>query len=68
MFKFNPFTGNFDMVGDGGGGGSPSPDNFSYEKIIASVTVTIPLNQQMIVNQNIQVDGTLVANGTLVII
>lgn len=64
-YKFNPFTGTFDEVGTSGGGGS-SPDNFSYEKVVA--TVTIPINQQMIVHQSFQVDGTLVLNGTLVVI
>ena len=65
--KLNPITGKLDLVGSGGSP-TPSPDNFSYDFIPTGATVTIPLYQQMIVSQNIQVDGTLIMNGTLVII
>lgn len=47
--------------------GSSTP-NFSYDLVLAATTLTIPVNQQMIVSQNIQIDGTLVMNGKLVII
>lgn len=64
-FKLNPISGQLDLVGTGG---SSSPDNFSYEIIVAAATVTIPLYQQMIVHGNIQIDGVLVADGPLVVI
>ena len=65
-FKFNPFTGNFDIVGSSSGG--TSPDNFSYSQINLGDTKTIPVNQQMILHQNIEINGTLIIDGTLVII
>lgn len=58
-FKFNPFTGTLDLV---------TPPNFSYDKILTGSTVTIPLNQQMVVSETIEIDGTLVLDGTLVVI
>jgi len=64
--KFNPLTGQFDLVGSGGT--SSSADNFSYEKIPTGSTVEIPINQQMITHQNLLIDGTLISTGTLVII
>lgn len=64
-FKLNPITGQLDLVGSSSGS---SADNFSYEIIIASATVTIPIYQQMIVHGNIQIDGVLVADGPLVVI
>lgn len=64
-FKLNPITGQLDLVGSSSGS---SADNFSYEIIIAAATVTIPIYQQMIVHGNIQIDGVLVADGSLVVI
>ena len=61
-FKFNPLTGQFDLVGSG----TSSPENFSYELIATGVTVTIPLYQQMIVHELLVIEGTLVVDGTLV--
>lgn len=60
-YKLNVFQGTLDLVGS-------SSDNFSYEKITPVVVVTIPIYQQMIVHQNIEIDGTLIMNGTMVII
>lgn len=57
--KLNPLTGKFDLV---------NPDNFSHTLIPTNVTKIIPANQQMIVNQNIQIDGTLLVDGELVLI
>lgn len=57
-FEFNPFTGTFDLVGAGGGGGF-SPDNFSYKKILNSEIKTVPENQQMLFSGDIMVQGTL---------
>lgn len=47
---------------------SAFPDNFSYEVIPATATVTLPLNQQMIVHGLLDIQGTLNMLGTLVII
>lgn len=65
-WDFNPFTGTFEQVG--AGGVSSSSDNFSYETIASGVTVTIPLYQQMMVADTIDVEGTLNVNGTLMVI
>lgn len=62
-FKFNPFTGNFDIVGAG------SSESFSYEELQLGQTVTIPLLQQMIVHGLFNVgEGFLDAQGVLVVI
>jgi len=45
-----------------------SPDNFSYEEILATEEITIPERQQMIVQDMIIVNGVLNIEGTLVII
>ena len=64
-FKFNPLTGKLDLVSTTAGGGS-SADNFSYERIVT--TVTIPVNQQMAVHGDLEIDGgELILNGTLVL-
>ena len=63
-FKFNPLTGQLDLVGTSTG--SASPDNFSYSYIAGSTTVTIPENQQMLYVGPITIDGTLVINGTAI--
>lgn len=44
---------------------SSTPDNFSYKVIASATSVTIPINQQMIVIDSITVDGTLITNGEL---
>jgi len=62
-FVFNPFTESFDIIGDSAGGA----ENFSYEEIISTKEVTIPLYQQMAVFSGIIVDGTLNVDGTLVL-
>jgi len=58
-FAFNPFTGTFDIV---------NGDNFSYNKILASTTLIIPLNQQMIVHGRLKIEGRLIIKGRLTII
>lgn len=60
--RFNPFTNTFDFVGTGG---SSSPDNFSYQRIETGETVTIPTNQEMIVDGPVTLDGTLVVDGVV---
>jgi len=64
-YRFNPFTGNLDLVGSGG---SSSPDNFSYQVIRSSAVVEIPLGQEMLVSEGVQIDGELVLNGVLTIL
>lgn len=62
--KFNPFTGNFDFVGNGTG--STSPENFSYKEIASGETVEIPVRQQMLVDGHVRVLGHLSVNGELI--
>lgn len=63
-FEFNPFTGTFDIVGSGSGGGF-SPDNFSYKKILPLEVKTIPENQQMLFSGDLMVEGTILVNGEI---
>lgn len=58
-FKFNPLTGEFDLV---------SADNFSYKTIPTGTTVIIPANQQMIVQGDITIVGDLTITGQLTLI
>ena len=50
------------------GGGSGGADNFSYTLVPDGETVTVPLNQQMIVVGGIEVDGTLDLLGELILL
>jgi hypothetical protein len=61
---FNPFTGNFDFTGSGGGGGS-SVDNFSYKLVSSGVEVIIPIEQEMVLASGIDIDGQLEIEGSL---
>lgn len=45
---------------------SAGTENFSYDKIAAEIT--IPINQQMIVYRNIEINDTLNINGKLIIL
>ncbi len=65
-YKLNVLTGLFDLVGDGSS--TPSPPNFSYKYIPSGESVTIPVNQQMIVLGGIVVDGELIIDGELALI
>ena len=58
VIKFNPLPKEFDVV---------NPDNFSYETIATNKTVKIPANQQMLVYEEVTIDGTLVIDGELVV-
>lgn len=64
MIKFNPFTGKFDFVGSGGG--SSSPENFSYQFVGPSQTITVPSGQQMLFEIPLDIEGTLVVDGFIV--
>lgn len=57
-YKFNPFINELDLV---------NPDNFSFETIADGKNVRIPTNQQMLVYEEITIDGTLVIDGELII-
>ena len=59
-FKYNPLTDKLDVV-------SIDDENFSYNNVAADCEVEIPENQQMIVFEDINVDGELTINGDLVI-
>lgn len=56
--KLNPLTGKLDLV---------SKENFSYNYIPETQTKTIPVNQQMIVYEDISIDGVLIIEGELVV-
>ena len=59
-YKFNPFTNKLDLV-------SIDAANFSYNTIASGATITIPTNQQMLVYEEITIDGVLVIDGELVV-
>ena len=65
-YKFNPFTGTLDVVNSTSS--VTVTENFSYKKIVASKTVTIPENQQMIVKKSMVIEGELIILGESVII
>jgi hypothetical protein len=46
----------------------PAPENFSFKNITAGRTVTIPVDQEMIVRQKITVRGQLIVRGELAVI
>jgi hypothetical protein len=56
-YKLNPFTGNFDLV---------TPDNFSYNQI--NKKVIIPIDQEMIVCDDIEISSDVEIIGDLVAI
>ena len=56
--KFNPLPKEFDLV---------NPENFSYNVVPLGKTVKIPTNQQMIVYEDITINGVLTIEGDLVI-
>ena len=56
MMKYNPFTGNFDIV---------SPNNFAYNYIQAGCILCIPQYQQMAVHGRLTIRGRLKIRGRL---
>jgi hypothetical protein len=54
-------------IGPTGPASSGSVDNFSYKKVDTNVTVTVPINQQMIVIGGLELEGTLDLIGELVL-
>ena len=60
-FKLNALTGELDVV-------SIEDNNFSFNNIITTESVTIPEYQQMIVYGDLVNDGELIINGELVLI
>lgn len=47
---------------------SSGQDNFSYNQVALSESITIPLGQQMIVFQKVENTGTIVNNGEIVVL
>lgn len=64
-FKFNPFTGTLDLVSSSVGS---STNNFSYNYIIINTTLIIPIYQQMVVAESLDIVGDIDLLGDLVII
>lgn len=62
-FKFNPFTGNFDLVGEAGDITVLGEDNFSYIKVESGQDVVVPLNQEMVYRNDLMVEGNLMVRG-----
>jgi len=60
-FKFNPLTGQLDIVG----AGSTSPDNFSYTLISSGASLEVPSGQLMIFTQDLMVEGNLIVSGDI---
>lgn len=56
-FKFNPLTSNFDLVDE--------TKNYSLNKIPEGDSENIDINQEMLFNYNIEVDGTLEVDGKI---
>jgi hypothetical protein len=52
-FKFNPITGQLDLVN------ASAPENFSYKKILVGESKAVPLNQQMLFDGDLLVQGDL---------
>jgi len=59
MIKFNPFTGNFDIV---------NPNNYSVNYVLAGATLYIPQYQQMIIRGRIAIAGRITVAGRLSVI
>ena len=58
----------FRQLNSTGSGGSSGPDNFSYEFIASTQTVTVPAGQQMLVNNLIDNQGLLIVDGSVSIV
>ncbi len=56
-FKFNPLTNNFDLVDE--------TKNFSLNKISVGETENIPVEQEMLFNYDIEIDGILEVDGKI---
>ena len=69
-FKFNPFTGSFDVVVNGSNGNTlPRPngeENFSFNYVESGMTLTIPIYQQMIIMGDIDIHGDVDLVGEIV--
>lgn len=67
VVRLNPVTGKFDpsVIPGGSGGG---PDNFSYKRVAPAVTITVPVDQQMLVHGGLVVDGTITLLGEIVLL
>ena len=67
-FKFNPLTGNLDLVNTSSGGSGGGEDHHSGWYDISSVsTVTVSANKQMVVFDEFTLDGIINVDGLLII-
>ena len=62
MFKFNVFTGTFDIVNKD----QAAVQQFSFKKIESSESITIPENQQMLVDGHTKVLGHMTVLGSMI--
>jgi len=60
-FKFNPFTGQLDLVGSGDT--ITGADNFSYVLVESGTPIAVPAGQEMLHEAPIVVDGELTVDG-----
>ena len=58
-FKFNPFTGNFDVV---------NPNNFSFNYIATGMVLFVPQYQQMVVEGHLDMHGDIDLAGDLSVV
>lgn len=63
-YRFNPFTGQLDIVGAGGGG--TSVPNFSYDYISPTESIEVPAGQEMLLASDLVVDGELILTGQVI--
>lgn len=64
-FKFNPLTGNLDLVGSGGSS-SGSDNQSGFYEIVSSEIATIEQYKQMVCFGDLIIDGELRIDGMLV--
>lgn len=65
-YKFNPFTGNFDITSTSSGGSSTDHQS-GWKKILEGETVTVVENKQMVVFGPFENDGDLQLDGELIL-
>lgn len=53
-FKINPLTGALDVVNNSS---TSASNNFSYKVILNGQTLTIPINQQMVLYGDLEIQG-----------
>ena len=66
-FKFNPITGNLDLVGGSSSSGSSSDNHSGYYEIISSNVVEITLYKQSVSFGTLTLEGELQIDGQLIV-